>query len=112
MAVPVSLSEANGRITIALPDSPTGVGGEVWLCSVRKAIEILISRGENRGRTVTYHNVVRDWHRLGHWSGKAASWTVSRSDLKGAVDEAAVIVQQRPNGYPGRVLGAATVALK
>jgi hypothetical protein len=112
LAVPVSLSEANGRITVAVADAPAGSRGEVWLCGVKKAANIQIARGENRGRTVTYHNVVRGWHKVGEWSGKAASWTVSRSDFKAGVDEAAVIVQERPNGQPGRVLGAASIALK
>ncbi|MPZ55855.1 MAG: DUF1223 domain-containing protein [Rhizobiales bacterium] len=112
MAVPVNLSDADGRITIGLPASTSGARGEVWLCGVKKAAAVEISRGENRGRTVTYHNVVRGWHKLGDWSGKSASWTVSRSDFKAGVDEAAVIVQERPNGHPGRVLGAASIALK
>ena len=112
MAVPVRLSNADGRITVALPDSASGARGEVWLCGVKKAAPVEIARGENRGKTVTYHNVVRNWHKLGEWSGESASWTMSRSDLKGSIDEAAVIVQERPNGYPGRVLGAASIALK
>lgn len=112
MAVPVNLSDADGRITVALPESPSGARGEVWLCGVKKSAAVEISRGENRGRTVTYHNVVRGWHKLGEWTGQSASWTVSRSDFKAGVDEAAVIVQERPNGHPGRVLGAASIALK
>lgn len=111
MAVPVKMSNDGGRITVAVPES-SSAQGEVWICGVKRAAAVEIGRGENRGRTVTYHNVVRGWHKLGDWSGKSASWTVSRSDLKAGVDEAAVIVQERPNGYPGRVLGAATVALK
>jgi hypothetical protein len=112
MAVPVTLSDSNGQITVAVPESSSGSRGEVWLCGVKRAAAIEIGRGENRGKTVTYHNVVRGWHKLGEWSGKAASWTVSRSDFKAGVDEAAVIVQERPNGQPGRVLGAAQMALK
>jgi hypothetical protein len=112
LAVPVKLSEANGRITVAVADAPAGAHGEVWLCGVKRASAIEIGRGENRGRTVTYHNVVRGWHKVGEWTGKAASWTVSRSDFKAGVDEAAVILQERPNGHPGRVLGAASIALK
>jgi len=112
MAVPVRLSAADGRITVALPDAPSAPHGEVWLCGVKKAIAVEITRGENRGKTVTNHNAVRGWHKLGDWSGKSASWTMSRSDLKAGVDEAAVIVQERPNGHPGRVLGAASIALK
>jgi hypothetical protein len=112
MAVTVTLSDADGRITVGLPDSTEGAYGEVWLCGVKRATAVEVSRGENRGRTLTYHNVVRGWHKLGDWGGKSASFTVSRSDLKGGVDEAAVIVQERPNGVPGRVLGAASIALK
>ena len=112
MTVPVSLSDADGRITVTLPDSPVAAGGEVWLCGVKRALAVAISRGENRGRTVTYHNVVRGWHKLGDWTGKSANWTVSRSDFKAGVDEAAVIVQEHPRGHPGRVLGAATIALQ
>lgn len=112
MRVSVKVSEASGHITIVLPDMASGQSGEVWLSGVRKAAPVEIGRGENRGKTITYHNVVRGWHKLGDWKGRSASWTMSRSDLKADVDEAAVIVQQRPNGYPGQVLGAATVALK
>jgi len=113
LAVPVQLTQtADGRITVAVADSPSNAHGEVWLCGVKKETAIQIARGENRGKTVTYHNVVRGWHKLGDWTGKAASFTLSRSDLKGGVDEAAVILQERPKGHPGRVLGAATLALK
>jgi hypothetical protein len=112
MSVPVTVADAGGRITVTLPDSSSGARGEVWLCGVKKAIAVQIERGENRGRKVTYHNVVRDWHKLGEWTGQSRSWTVSRSDFKAGVDEAAVIVQERSNGHPGRVLGAANIALK
>jgi hypothetical protein len=112
MTLSVEASEADGRITITLPDMASSATGEVWLCGVKNAAPVEIARGENRGKTVTYHNVVRGWHKLGQWTGRAMSLTLSRSALKGDVDEAAVIVQERPNGYPGRVLGASTVALK
>jgi hypothetical protein len=112
MAVPVTLSDTGGRITVSLPDSSSDVHGEVWLCGVTKAAAVEITRGENRGKTITYHNAVRSWQKLGEWSGKATSWTIARSDFKAGIDHAAVLVQERPNGYPGRVLGAASIALK
>ena len=110
MQLPVTLSVAGGNISISVPESPAR--GDVWLCSVKRAEAVRIARGENRGRTITYHNVVRGWHRLGELSDKPASWTVSVSSLKGVPDEAAVIVQERHNGHPGRVLGAAITALR
>jgi hypothetical protein len=111
MQVPVTMSVASGDISISVAESMARPA-DVWLCGVKRAAAIRIARGENRGRTVTYHNVVRSWHKLGDLSGKPASWTVSLSSLKGSSDEAAVIVQERPNGYPGRVLGAAIIAVR
>ncbi len=31
---------------------------------------VLIERGENAGKTVTYHNIVTSWEGLGDWSGQ------------------------------------------
>ena len=50
--------------------------GEVWLCPMTKAVPVAIGRGENRGRTITYSNVVRRWIKLGEWTGKAETFTV------------------------------------
>ena len=35
--------------------------GEIWICAISKAVPIAIGRGENSGREVIYHNVVRNW---------------------------------------------------
>jgi hypothetical protein len=112
MAVPVTLNAADGHVTVGLTDAPTAVHGVVWLCGVKKAEQVRIGRGENRGRTLVYHNVVRGWHKLGEWDGHSASWQIPVSDLKSGVDEAAVIVQEHPGGKPGRVLGAAIISLQ
>lgn len=49
-----------------------------------------IGRGENSGRTMTYHNVVRSWMMLGSWSGARTEWVVPLpQDMRGA----AVLVQ-------------------
>ncbi len=88
------------------------VGGEVWLCPLMKAVAVEIGRGENRGRTVTYHNVVRRWIKLGDWTGADASWTVPMSDIKADdIDGAAVMVQDGTHEKPGIVLGAAYTTL-
>ena len=72
-----------------------------------------IKRGENRGRSVTYHNVARRWIKLGDWTGKAHTFSVPVADLKGDhVDAAAVLVQSGSSDNPGRVLGAAIAGLR
>ena len=87
--------------------------GEVWLCPLAKAVPVAIGRGENRGRTITYHNVVRGWRKLGDWTGAASSWRFRSSEIKtDGVDAAAVMVQEGTHDKPGIILGAAYMPLK
>ena len=114
LSVPVSIKVADGRLTV---DAPAGKGtdehAEVWLCPVSSAVPVAIGRGENHGRTITYHNAVRRWIRLGEWNGAAASWSVSLKDLKSeGADKAAVLLQSGNTSRPGPMLGAAITALQ
>jgi hypothetical protein len=96
--------------TIAQTDH---TGGEVWLCPLSRTVQVAIDRGENRGRTVTYHNVVRRWVKLGDWAATDATWTVPLSEITktGDADAAAVIVQEGTADKPGVILGTAFAPL-
>jgi hypothetical protein len=60
-----------------------------------------ISRGENRGRSLDYHNVVRSWMMLDDWTGQARRWVLPLpQEARGAV----VLVQDRETRA---ILGAA-----
>ena len=68
-----------------------------------------IARGENAGKTLTYHNVVREIRRLDTWNGEDLSVMLPVGDLKtGGRDGCAVIVQHEGNGS---IIGAARLAL-
>jgi hypothetical protein len=114
MSVPVLLSTAGDRLGVAVK-AGTGAqaGGEVWLCPLATAIAVAIGRGENRGRTLTYHNVVRGWRKLGDYSGTDASWSLPLSEIEtgGDIDAAAVVVQEGTRAKPGLILGAAYTPL-
>jgi hypothetical protein len=109
MSVPVRLSTADGDLTVTVKPVPGEHDeGEVWLCPVASAIQVAIGRGENQGRTITYHNVVRAWQKLGDFDGARSSWSVPLAEIEnGRVDAAAVIVQEGTRAKPGIVLGAA-----
>jgi len=114
LALPVTLSAADGRLTISVPDgNDVRTLAEVWICAITKAVTVSIKRGENHGKTITYHNVVRRWLRLDTWDGKARSWVVPIRDFTGdGIDGAAVMVQSGTVDKPGVMLGAARAAIR
>jgi hypothetical protein len=113
MSLPVSMAFDGSDLNVSVqPTKGEKSGGEVWLCPIAKAIPVKIGRGENRGRTITYHNVVRHWLKLGDWTGKTTSWHVPVTELQSEdVDSAVVMVQSGTHDKPGVILGAALTAL-
>jgi hypothetical protein len=115
MSVPVSMALAGKHITVSVAasnKSAAAMHGEVWICSIAKEVSIAIGRGENRGREVTYHNVVRNLLKVGDWNGSAGSWTVPLENIsREGVDAAAVYLQDGNRERPGPMLGAAYTSL-
>jgi hypothetical protein len=115
MSLPVSMALAGKQITVSVAASgkgPAAMHGEIWICSISKEVSIAIGRGENRGREVTYHNVVRNLLKVGDWNGSAGSWTVPLENIsREGVDAAAVYVQDGNRDKPGLMLGAAYTSL-
>ncbi|MBR0716977.1 thioredoxin family protein [Bradyrhizobium liaoningense] len=114
MSVPVTMSVAGRQlnVSVAAGKPPAGSHGEVWICSITKAVPISIARGENRGQQITYHNVVRNLLKVGDWTGSAENWTVPLENLtREGVDGAVVYVQDGTREKPGPMLGAAYTSL-
>jgi hypothetical protein len=113
VSVTMTLSGKLINVSVAASKVPTAVRGEVWICSVSKAVPIMIGRGENRGQEVTYYNVVRNLLKVGDWNGSSGSWTVPLEDVfRDGVDAAVVYVQNGNREKPGAMLGAAYTALR
>jgi hypothetical protein len=112
LKLPVSLSVADDQISINVPAAKDTAKGEIWLCPITKTVAVNIGRGENSGHTITYHNVVRRWIKLGDWTGAARSFKIPVSDVTGVGgDEVAVVVQAGTKDAPAGMLGAATTSL-
>lgn len=109
MSVPVLMSIGGSNLNVKIASAERAhVGSEVWLCPLAKSVPVAIGRGENHGRTVTYHNVVRRWLKIGDWSGTDSTWSISLANIEDdEIDSAAVIVQEGSHDRPGIVLGAA-----
>ena len=119
LTLPVTVTVADGKVTVNVPAAKGGhSSGEVWLCPISNKVPVTIERGENRGHTLNYYNVVRRWVKLGDWSGKAETFSMPVADLPNGnfslrdIDRVAVIVQSGVAAKPGLMLGAATADLR
>jgi hypothetical protein len=114
LSVPVSLAFNGDRLVATVHDANGAPGqAEIWLCALTKRIPVTIGRGENRGRTINYHNVVRRWVKLGDWNGGTQTRTLSPADFNGGgTDAVAVFVQAGAAEKPGKMLGAALATLR
>src|SRR5262249_60964666 len=108
-----SLSSADRLVGGSVPGaSDARIPAEVWLCGLLHGVAVAIGRGENKGHTVTYHNVVRRWLKVGNWGGKAESWSVPLREVAGeGIDRVAVLLQNGSREAPKGMLGAAFAAL-
>lgn len=114
LAAVVKLVEADGqiRIRIAPVEAATEpVTASVWLVPISRHVSVPIGRGENKGRTVSYANVVRDMVRVGAWSGDSAELAVSAAAARPEGADAYVVLVQteragRYGAMPATILGA------
>ena len=118
LTLPVTLTVADGKVSVAVPAAGgEQASAEIWLCPITGKAQVTIERGENRGHTLAYTNVVRRWVKLGDWNGKAETFSVPVASLADAdfsvqdIDRVAVIVQSGDAAKPGLMLGAALASL-
>lgn len=93
-----------GRLRIALPDAAAAAGADIWIARFDKRRETAILRGENGGKRLAYHQIVRERVSLGRFDGRAQTLETDIPPGEARNWGVAVIVQA-PG--PGRVLGAA-----
>ncbi len=110
--VPISLVKDASNVEV---DVGSGIGApaSVWLLTVTKATPVVIARGENQGKTVTYYNVVRSWQRIAEWNGAAIKNSIPMTELHAKdVDAIAILVQSGSVEKPGPIRGAAILSLR
>jgi hypothetical protein len=116
LTLPVTLKVNGEQVSVAVAAAHTAAAaaqGEIWLCPVTRTVSVEIGRGENSGHTLSYHNVVRKWIKLGDWHGAARTFTVPVRDVKDyGADSVAVVVQAGVKEAPGEMLGAAITSLQ
>lgn len=90
------------RVDVGYGKAPRG-GAAVWLVRYDpREQDVVVKKGDNRGRTVQHRNVVREMTRLGTWRGRPTAYRLPQAAEDGLVT--AVLVQA---GDGGRILAAA-----
>ncbi len=110
LAAIVTLEKLPGRkVRIAIEASNSAQTGDVWLVLYDKQHATKILRGENSGKTLTYHHVVREMRPAGRYSGAKMELAVSAAGERGEPRGFAAVLLQQGKGGP--LLAAAAIAL-
>ena len=95
--------EGDQLVIRAEADPPLDAPVRVQLVRYKPQETVNIERGENAGKTVTYHNIVTSWEGLGNWRGRQP---LDLSASYAGQEPGAVIVQ---TAGPGAILAAVRV---
>ncbi|MEM7693932.1 MAG: DUF1223 domain-containing protein [Pseudomonadota bacterium] len=111
LPLPIGLSAAGDVLRINVPASAEPFGKvTLHLIVARPEMTVPIKGGENSGRTLTYHNVVRHIRSIGMYDGDALSMAFPLSDIEKAPGTICYVVAQVSDFKgPGRIIGAAMV---
>lgn len=107
----VTLTIDGESLIVEISASPELLGADatVYLARMASTRPVVIGDGENRGKTITYSNVVRELSAIGLWHGEALKTEAPvRAEIGDSYDRLAVIVQR---GEQGPILGAAMIVM-
>ncbi|NIJ41267.1 hypothetical protein FHS78_001554 [Parvibaculum indicum] len=105
-SVSMSLKKEEGRLTVSIAAGPAPEKPAViWLVRYAKSETVGIERGENRGETITYANVVRGIAPIGMWDGRKMRIMLPGEDVMPDKDARCVVLLQEPG--LGRILAVA-----
>ncbi|HAH64742.1 MAG TPA: DUF1223 domain-containing protein [Rhizobiales bacterium] len=106
--VPISMHAEGDSLVIGLGAAPKNShtrAATVWLAIAREQETVAVTRGENRGLTLSYHHPVRELSPVGMWKGEAMTLRLPLKDLKTMGGDCLVALLQVENAGP--ILGAA-----
>jgi hypothetical protein len=103
----MTLADRDGKIAIDVaPKGNASGSATLWLLRVLRTANVAIGRGENKGRSISYTNVVREANAVGQWSGGAAHFDIARPKL-GDGEGLIAVLQTGTATKPGAILAAA-----
>ena len=89
----------------AAPENSEKRAATIWLAIAKKVETVAVTRGENRGRELSYHHPVRELTPIGVWAGEAITLRLPLKDLKTRGGDYLMVLLQMEGAGP--ILGAA-----
>ena len=92
---------SGGGLTVSLKGEKPANAAVVWMARYDAEHTTDILRGENRGATLKNFNVVRNWRKIGDWSGDTVEFHVTAKQMtsgEGGDDGYVIIVQAEGDG--------------
>jgi len=86
------------RVTATVDDTSASASSgkaTLWLVLFKGEETVKIGRGENRGTTITYNNVVRQMTPIGMWEGKPITITLPKTQFVAAGYDGCAVILQR-----------------
>lgn len=110
--VSVSISQTGDELQVRVGAAGLGQrqSATVWLARTLSSRTVNIPKGENTGRVITYHNIVRGFAAVGKWSGDAMTLELPARGAQGEISDGVAVWVQ--SGGNGPVLGAAQLRLR
>jgi hypothetical protein len=106
--VPISMRAEGNSLVIDIGAAPKGSDlreATVWLAVAKEKETVAISRGENRGKTITYSHPVRELTPIGMWKGEKMTLRLPLNDLQTIGGDCLVAMLQVEDTGP--ILGVA-----
>ncbi len=106
--VPVNMHAEGDTLVIgigAAPNTSDRQDATVWLAMAKERETVSITRGENRGKKLSYYHPVRKLSPIGMWKGEAMTLRLPLKDLKTKGGDCLVALLQVETGGP--ILGVA-----
>jgi hypothetical protein len=106
--VPVSMRAEGNSLVVdigAAPETSDMREATVWLAVAKDKETVAISRGENRGKKITYSHPVRELTPIGMWKGESMTLRLPLKDLQTIGGDCLVAMLQVEGSGP--ILGAA-----
>lgn len=110
LSVDLITTRSDGEIRVSADSNEQDA--TLWVVYYDKESTVKIQRGENKGRDITYHNVVKDFSMLGMLKGGKIDITLPLKEMQLKGHDACAILLQKTTaqGTPGAIVGATVIS--